>query len=292
MKLRDEPGRPRGAFDPYSPWHLDVHYPVLARSFEASKHQFWDDTEVIEGLLARHGRPRVAPERARALAEVLAIIYYGEIVAMHVSAQLLTLVPDLDAQKVLAAQVVEEAKHVAAFARYVKELGQPMPPIDPFARRVLESLRATDQPALKLLGMQLLVENIAHALFVNLVETTEEPVLRGLLEFVDRDEVKHVGLARNYLPLLLRGVGVRKGLRMLWMQWYWSVNLLAAVYRNRKNADLLGIDMNRNLKKQFRELNKVIRTIGTGRRDRLAILAAPDSWNDWFIDRLFPARAA
>lgn len=291
MRVVEQEGKPKGPFDPYDPWHLHVHYPVLHRSFEASKNQFWNESELVEELLRKHGRPKLTPEQARALAEVLAMIYYGEIVAMHVSAQLLTMVPDLDAQKVLAAQVIEEAKHVSAFARYVRELGQDMPPIDPFARRVLESLRTTQNPVLKLLGMQLLVENIAHALFVNICENLEEPVLRGLLEYVDRDEVKHVGLARNYLPLLLRRVGPLEGTRMLMMQMYWSMNLLAATWRNRKNAELLGIDMNRNMKKQFRELNKVIRSLGR-RRDRMAVLAAPDSWNDWFVDRIFPPRAA
>lgn len=169
---------------------------------------------------------------------------------------------------------------MTAFQRYVREAELSLPPVDPFARRLLESVRGERDVTLQLLGMQLLVENVAHAIFRNLCESLDEPVLRGLLEYIDRDEVKHVGLARNYLPALLGHVPLRS-LPRVW----------AKPARNRRHAERLGIDVNVQSKRQFRDMNRLVRSLGTG-RERLAVGVLSDRWNDWLVDRLFPAQAA
>lgn len=277
-------------FDPYDARHREVHDSPLERSWEASKRQFWNDTEVLDALIAEHGPPRLSADQRESLAAILAIIYHGEIVALHVSADLLTRVDDLEAQKVLAAQVIEEAKHLTAFQRYLREAGLTPPPIDPWARRVLEAVRREKDPTLKLIGMQLTVENAAHSIFRNLCDAVDEPVLRGLLERVDRDEVKHVGLARNYLPRLLPRVR-RRDLPRFWArQAWWALCLLVATVRNRRHAERLGIDVNLTTKAQLRELNRAIRSVGR-REERRAILGLPDRINDWLVDRIVPRRS-
>ncbi len=278
----------RPSFDPYDPANLAFHDSPLERSYEASKRQFWNDTEVLDRLIARHGPPRVPAGKRGALAAILSAVYHGEIVAMHVSAELLALVPSLEAQKVLAAQVVEEAKHVTAFQRYAREANLRLPRVDPWARRLLESIRRGRDPAMKLLGMQLLVENVAHAIFRSLCETVDEPVLKGLLEYIDRDEVKHVGLARNYLPELLARVPLRDLPRAWATQAFWSACLLTATRRNRAHAEALGIDVNAHSKRQSREISRVVASFGL--RARLPVAALPDAWSDWLLDRVLPPR--
>lgn len=276
-------------FDPYAAQHIDMQDSVLERSFEASKRHFWNDTDVLDQLIAKHGRPQIPAEQRASLAAVLSSIYHGEIVALHVSASLLGLVDDLSAQKVLAAQVIEEAKHIAALSRYVREAELNLPPIDPWARRLLEGVRQCNDPVLKLLGMQLLTENIAHAIFRTLCDTIQEPVLKSLLDYIDRDEVKHVGLARNYLPKLLAKVRLRHVPRMWATQTWWSACLLTATWRNREHGERLGIDINAHSKKQSREVNRLIRSLGSFRQ-RLPIAALPNSFNDRIIDFLYPPR--
>src|SRR5262245_39955668 len=86
-------------------------YPRLQRLFEQAKQDFWDESQVIDW-----SRELAVPARQRRpLARVLSVIYYGERAALDVSAQLLLQVDDEQAKFVLAAQVIEEAKHVSVF---------------------------------------------------------------------------------------------------------------------------------------------------------------------------------
>src|SRR5436190_23986557 len=83
--------------------------PRLERLFEQAKQDFWNESTVIDW-----SRDFVLPKaQRRPLARILSIIYYGERAALEVSAQLLGMVEDEQAKFVLAAQVIEEAKHVS-----------------------------------------------------------------------------------------------------------------------------------------------------------------------------------
>src|SRR5688500_16739128 len=112
--------------DLFSPEVRNDH-PRLERLFEQAKRDFWNESEVVdwsrEFILPHHQR--------RPLARVLSIIYYGERAAMEVSAQLLTMVKDEPAKYALAAQVIEEAKHVSVFRRVLTKLDE-IHPVDPW----------------------------------------------------------------------------------------------------------------------------------------------------------------
>jgi hypothetical protein len=252
------------ASNPYDPENLRIKFPTLAKSFEASKRAFWDDTIVFDELMKRHGAIRVPPEQREALRELFSIIFYGEVVALSVSAELVPLVDDLDARKVLAAQVMEEAKHVAAFQKYLAELGGELPKINFFARIVLDGVRKTKSPTAKIFGMQLLVENLAHHLFREVRTHVDEPVLCELLEYIDGDEVKHVGLARNYLPTLMRDVSTLEYAALLARMTFWVVVLLCAAYQLKGAAHTLGIDMVAGTARASDDHRKLI--LGLGKR--------------------------
>src|SRR5262249_43540666 len=145
------------------------------------------------------------PSERRALAKIFSLIYYGERAALEVSAQLVPLVEDEQAKFVLACQVIEEAKHVSAFRRLLGKLDT-IHRCDPWAKRVLSDLMRTRRAPSKLVGMQLIVENIANQLFHIIREAVDDPLVRKVLEYVARDEKKHTGLAVLYLPSILKGV--------------------------------------------------------------------------------------
>src|SRR5438093_5227723 len=134
--------------------------PRLERLFEQAKQDFWNDSTAIYWeqplTLDQHQR--------KALAKIFSLIYYGERAALEVSAQLVPLVDDEQAKFVLACQVIEEAKHVSAFRRLLLKLDE-IHPCDGWAKRVLTDLVRTKNPLYKLVGMQLIVENIANQLF-------------------------------------------------------------------------------------------------------------------------------
>ena len=273
-------------FDPYDPRNLMVAFPSLDRSYEASKRQFWNDTKVLDDLIERHGRVTLPEAQREALRKLFSIIYYGEIVALQISAELIPLVEDLDAQKVLATQVVEEAKHVTAFQRYLTLLGGEIPPVNFFCKQVLEGVRATRSPALKLLGMQLLVENLAHHLFLEIRSHVDEPVLRDLLRYIDQDEAKHVGLARNYLPHVLARAGKFETAKILGYSLFWGVCLLSAGYQLKEEAHRLDIDVAKGFRRVTREHRKLVNNLGWFWRICTRITLS-DAFIEWLADTLY-----
>src|SRR3990172_1576031 len=111
-------------FSPYDRKNLDSlrEYPKLANSIRGSKKQFWNDDDVFEEILKKHGGIQASPGQKKAIASLMSIIFYGEIVAMHTSSQLVGMMPDLAAQFVAAFQTMEESKHVSAMAKYLDAL--------------------------------------------------------------------------------------------------------------------------------------------------------------------------
>src|SRR5687768_12607261 len=125
-------------------------HPRLERLFEQAKVDFWNESTVVDWT-----REFVVPaQKRRSLARILSIISCGERAAMEVSAQLLTMVDDEQAKFALAAQVIEEAKHVSVFRRVLTKLDE-IHPVDPWSRRLLGDLVTIRHTAAKLIGMQL-----------------------------------------------------------------------------------------------------------------------------------------
>jgi hypothetical protein len=99
--------------------------------------------------------------------------------------------PDLDAKLYASTQVVDEARHVEVFERYVKRLDH-IYPVDPRLRMILDEILASELWELKLLGMQLIVEGLAIASFADMRRHTGDRTLAELLDYVLRDEARHV----------------------------------------------------------------------------------------------------
>ncbi len=238
-------------FSPYRPENLASleNFPKLASSVAGSKKVFWDDEKVFEEILSRHGgKIDLTTEEKTAVASLMSIIYYGEIVAMHTSAQLVGMVPDLAAQFVLSFQTMEETKHVLMMGRYLKALDIPLPEINPWAKKLLDGILGVDDPLLKLVGMNLIVENIAHGIFTMIQNNFDEPVLRDCLHYIDLDEVKHVALAKNYLPIFLRKAGRVQAMKMIGYQVLWNYYMIRAQSKIMDDAAPLNINWNRQAK--------------------------------------------
>jgi rubrerythrin len=235
-------------------------HPRLERLFEQAKRDFWNESEVIDW-----SKDFVLPaQQRRPLARVLSIIYFGERAALEVSAQLLTMVDDEQAKFALAAQVIEEAKHVSVFRRVLTKL-EKIHPVDPWARRLLADLVATRNTAAKLIGMQLLVENVANHLFDAIGAAVPDPLLKQVLHYVARDEKKHTGLAALYLPAVLGKLGLFDLPYIQAKQLYWQFCLDRTIYRHRHDADALGIDLYDAVVKGLESQERIVAQIGTRR---------------------------
>jgi rubrerythrin len=234
--------------------------PRLERLFEQAKQDFWNDSTAIDWEQPL----QLGEEERRCLAKIFSLIYYGERAALEVSAQLVPLVDDEQAKFVLACQVIEEAKHVSAFRKLLLRLDE-IHPCNPWAKRVLTDLVRTKVPVYKLVGMQLIVENIANQLFHIIREQIKDPLTRQVLEYVARDEKKHTGLAVIYLPSVLRKVGRVEAELLRARQVYWTFCVSQAIWNHRREADLLGIDIQIALKRGIEGQDRLVEAMGVRR---------------------------
>lgn len=179
----------------------------LEKLYDLSLEHGWDGRQVLDDLVRKHGGIHVPPDKAEALGEVFTVILWGELAAWNVSADLARGLDDVDARKAATAQAFDEARHFAVLRAYLVQSGVPLPSLSPLTRRVLVRIMEARSPLEQLTGMQMLVENLALAIFRRVAEARVEPVLSELLEYIERDESRHVGLGANYLPVLLARAG-------------------------------------------------------------------------------------
>jgi hypothetical protein len=121
----------------------------------------------------------------------LSSILHGEQGALSLSASLCHLLRDPGAQEYAANQVREEARHVTAFARYMKaRWGEPLP-VGRTLGELLNELVLAPEVYKKLVGMQMLVEGLAMGAFATLHSKSTDPVLVKLTQLVMTDEAFH-----------------------------------------------------------------------------------------------------
>ena len=123
---------------------------------------------------------------------------HGEQGALLVSAALVEEVPDMDAKMCASAQVIDEARHVEAFRKYIQMVDQ-IYPIDGTLEALLKATLESDMWQKKFIGMQVVIEGLALAAFKTMKNVTGDPLLREVLTLVMRDESRHVGF--GYLAL-------------------------------------------------------------------------------------------
>jgi ribonucleotide reductase beta subunit family protein with ferritin-like domain len=116
---------------------------------------------------------------------------HGEQGALLATARLVETVPDIDDKFYAASQVVDEARHVEAFSMYMERLGHPYP-INPALRSMLSTVVSDNRWDVIYLGMQVIVEGLALAVFRLGHATAFDPVIRQITDLVARDEARHV----------------------------------------------------------------------------------------------------
>jgi hypothetical protein len=246
-------------FDLFRP-EIDSSFPRLERLYEQAKQDFWNDSTAIDWEQPL----TLQPAERKALAKILSLIYYGERAALEVSAQLVPLVEDEQAKFVLACQVVEEAKHISAFRRLLARLDE-IHPCNKWVRRTLSDLVRTKKASFKLVGMQLIVENIANQLFHVIHDAVSDPLLRKVLEYVGKDEKKHTGLAVLYLPTVMKSVGFVEAQELYLRQVYWSFCISSAIWDHRHEAEALGIDLQGALRRGIEAQDRLVEQMGVKR---------------------------
>jgi hypothetical protein len=117
---------------------------------------------------------------------------HGEQGALLCTAKIVETVPWIDAKYYASTQVVDEARHVEVFARYLDEKLSGHYPINAHLGLLLDDIVADSRWDMTYLGMQIMVEGLALAAFGFMHQMTTEPLLKQLLRYVMSDEARHV----------------------------------------------------------------------------------------------------
>jgi hypothetical protein len=86
-------------------------------------------------------------------------------------------------------------------SRYVDErLGGLQYPLPDFERELFDTLLSDSRWTVKTIGLQLVAETFAVALFRMLAETSKDPLLRQICRYILQDESRHMGFGMLSLP--------------------------------------------------------------------------------------------
>jgi hypothetical protein len=195
-------------------WEYDTPRAKLMRLYENAKRDQWNGSErldwaidvdpekglVPDAAIGIYGTPiwdsldarQVERLRHEAITWQLCQFLHGEQGALLATAQIVDSVPWFEGKQYGATQVMDEARHVEVFRRFVLEkLGHEYPVNDEL-KKLLDQILEDSRWDIKFLGMQIIVEGLALAAFGTLRDTTTNPLLRELITGVMEDEARHV----------------------------------------------------------------------------------------------------
>jgi hypothetical protein len=117
---------------------------------------------------------------------------HGEQGALICTARIVETVPWIDAKYYASTQVIDEARHVEVFSKYLNEKLSGHYPLNAHLRMLLEDIIGDSRWDMTYLGMQIMVEGLALAAFGFIHQLSTEPLLKQLLRYVMSDEARHV----------------------------------------------------------------------------------------------------
>jgi hypothetical protein len=175
-------------------WSIDVDQERLALNNMAREDvQFFSDAVDLSGTPFEKWTEKQWVELAiEGQNWTLSQFMHGEQGALVCTARIVETVPWIDAKYYAATQVVDEARHVEVFAKYLDEKLSGHYPINAHLRMLLDDILADSRWDMTYLGMQIMVEGLALAAFGFIHQMTTEPLLKRLLRYVMSDEARHV----------------------------------------------------------------------------------------------------
>jgi hypothetical protein len=117
---------------------------------------------------------------------------HGEQGALICTAKIVETVPWIDAKYYASTQVMDEARHVEVFAKYLDTKLNGHYPLNAHLGMLLDDIIEDSRWDMTYLGMQIMVEGLALAAFGFMHQMTTEPLLKKLLRYVMSDEARHV----------------------------------------------------------------------------------------------------
>ena len=104
---------------------------------------------------------------------------HGEQGALICTAKIVQTVPDIDSKFYAATQVIDEARHVEVYSRYLHEKVQLVYPLNTHLKALLDDVISDSRWDMTYLGMQVLIEGLALAAFGIIRNNATDPAGQG-----------------------------------------------------------------------------------------------------------------
>ncbi|MFL6216912.1 MAG: ferritin-like domain-containing protein [Blastocatellia bacterium] len=210
-------------------WQYDEGRDKLLTLYEKGKNKQWNASERIDWsqevnlenplgfpdqFVSIYGSPTWQKLDDKGKAEVrlhleawrFSQFLHGEQGALICTAKIVQTVPDVDSKFYAATQVIDEARHVEVYSRYLREKIQMAYPINVHLKTLLEQGITDSRWDFTYLAMQVIIEGLALAAFGTIRDLATEPLGKAINAYVMQDEARHVAFGRlalrDYYPQL------------------------------------------------------------------------------------------
>jgi hypothetical protein len=172
------------------PWDTEVD---LAKNAELQRLQFQEMQMDLTGTPFEHfGDKELTEFSIQSDNWTLSQFLHGEQGALLCTAKIVETVPWIDAKYYAATQVMDEARHVEVFAKYLEDKHHGHYQVNSHLKMLLDDIISDSRWDMTYLGMQIMVEGLALAAFGFMQQMTPDPLLKQLLRYVMADEARHV----------------------------------------------------------------------------------------------------
>jgi hypothetical protein len=210
-------------------WEYDDGRDGLLQLYEKGKRQQWNAAERIDwsqdldpenpmmlddrvipifdtDIWHRMTKKEQTEVRHHLQASQISQFMHGEQGALIATAKIVQSVPNIDAKFYAATQVMDEARHVEAYARLLHEKFELAYPITHGLKSLLENGLSDSRWDMTYLTMQILIEGLALAAFQRIRDQSKNPLAASVNAYVMQDEARHVAFGRlalrDYYPQL------------------------------------------------------------------------------------------
>ncbi len=195
-------------------WEYENTRRRLVRLYENAKRDQWNATDRLDWSLDVDAEKGLLPDQAigiwgtpmwekldargvervrkEAVTWQLSQFLHGEQGALLATAQIVDSVPWFEGKQYGATQVMDEARHVEVYRKFLLEKLEHEYPVNSHLKSLLDQILTDSRWDMKFLGMQIIVEGLALAAFGVIRDTTTNPLLRDLTAAVMEDESRHV----------------------------------------------------------------------------------------------------
>lgn len=218
-----------GTFDTVFNWEYDEMRGRLVTLYDKGKQKQWDSAVRLDWSIdVDPGNPNNAPDyyipifgsdiwerlnekerwelRHHMASWLNSQFLHGEQGALICTAKIVQSVPEIDSKFYAATQVMDEARHVETYSRYVREKLEMAYPINRFLKQLLDQVLQDARWDFTYLGMQIMIEGLALAAFSLIRDYSNEPLAKAINTYVMQDEARHVAFGRlalrEYYPEL------------------------------------------------------------------------------------------